>query len=401
MDLEALPSVIDEARLEENVAVQPTVIEACLQRILHHTTPGSPLTPRPEQVRALRRLIFGKGDTLLVARTGFGKSIIFHAFSILTSKITLQIIPLSKLGDEQLDDIRKLDGSNPCLITFENKRRERDLIAKVKQGIYTHVLLGPEQASSKAFREALKSIELQARIGLVAIDECHLVKQWKDFRHEYTMLGELRLILHQDVVWFGCSATLDDEAERLVLANAGFRPVGRRLYQTEVIRTSIDRPDVAICVRPLPRGKTDSFEALYFLLDKCISLDDGTATPEQIQKTIVFIDGRGAIERAATYLRNALLKKSEQYTTDSTNKAYCVSMIIEEFTAHVSLYDRDKRYNEFKMPSSVIRIMLATTSLGMGINVSDVDGVLLWKFPIGKDLGDYWQRLGRGGRGRN
>ena len=51
LDLEALPSVIDEARLEENVAVQPTVVEACLQRILHHTTPGSPLTPCPEQVR--------------------------------------------------------------------------------------------------------------------------------------------------------------------------------------------------------------------------------------------------------------------------------------------------------------------------------------------------------------
>ena len=49
MDLEALPSVIDETRLEENVAVQPTVrVEACLQRILHHTTPGSPLTARPE-----------------------------------------------------------------------------------------------------------------------------------------------------------------------------------------------------------------------------------------------------------------------------------------------------------------------------------------------------------------
>ena len=35
----------------------------------------------------------------------------------------------------------------------------------------------------------------------------------------------------------------------------------------------------------------------------------------------------------------------------------------------------------------------------MGINISDVDGVVLWKFPIGKDLADYWQRLGRGGRG--
>ncbi|KAN0072965.1 hypothetical protein V8E54_009079 [Elaphomyces granulatus] len=91
------------------------------------------------------------------------------------------------------------------------------------------------------------------------------------------------------------------------------------------------------------------------------------------------------------YLQNALLKKTsdaagKQYTTDSTSKTYCVSTIIEEFTAHVSLYDRDIRYNEFKMPSSLIRIMLATTSLGMGINISDVDGVVLWKFPIGKGL---------------
>ncbi|KAN0074201.1 hypothetical protein V8E54_008138 [Elaphomyces granulatus] len=43
---------------------------------------------------------------------------------------------MSKLGDEQLDDIRKLDGS---------KRRERDLIAKLKQGIYTHVSGGAEE----------------------------------------------------------------------------------------------------------------------------------------------------------------------------------------------------------------------------------------------------------------
>ena len=49
----------------------------------------------------------GKGDTLLVTACrllGFGKSIVFHDFSILTGKISLQIIPLSKLSDEQLDD---------------------------------------------------------------------------------------------------------------------------------------------------------------------------------------------------------------------------------------------------------------------------------------------------------
>jgi len=108
MALSELPAVINEARLPLNVEAQTLVLEVCLRRILYFVEPTSSHAPRPEQVRALRRLIFGKGDTLLVARTGFGKSLIFHAFSILTGLITIQINPLSKLGDEQLGDIRKL-----------------------------------------------------------------------------------------------------------------------------------------------------------------------------------------------------------------------------------------------------------------------------------------------------
>ena len=42
---------------------------------------------------------------------------------------------------------------------------------------------------------------------------------------------------------------------------------------------------------------------------------------------------------------------------------------------------------------------MATTSLGMGVNVPDVELAVLWKFPITKTLEDLWQRLGCGGRG--
>ena len=135
-----------------------------------------------------------------------------------------------------------------------------------------------------SFRDALKSPELQARIGLVAIDECHLVKQWESFRPTFTMLGELRTILRQDVVQFGCSATLDKEAEQLVLNNAGFRSIGDRMYQTKVIRTSVDRPNVLIYILPLSKGKVNLQDTLYFLLD--IYIDLNTAVPEQILKTI-------------------------------------------------------------------------------------------------------------------
>lgn len=132
MDVKDLRPVIAAARLEENVSSQAVVLEACLRQILQQMNPkSSHHALRPEQVRTLRRLIFGKGDTLLIACTGFGKSLIFHAFSVLTGKITIQITPLTKLGDEQLDNIQKLSGSNPCLVTSESRRKGKALIALV------------------------------------------------------------------------------------------------------------------------------------------------------------------------------------------------------------------------------------------------------------------------------
>jgi superfamily II DNA helicase RecQ len=112
---------------------------------------------------------------LLIAKTGFGKSIIFPAFSILTRKITLQLIPLTKLGDEQLNNIKRLNSARPCLINKDTRREEEKLLFRVTRGDFTYVLLGPEQASNRGFRNILKSTELQGRIGLVAIDECHLI----------------------------------------------------------------------------------------------------------------------------------------------------------------------------------------------------------------------------------
>lgn len=107
----------------------------------------------------------------------------------------MQITLLTKLGDKQLDNIRKLSGSNPCLVTSESRRKEKALIALSQAGEYTHILLRPKQALSKLFRRALKNPELQGKLGLVAIDERHLVKQWKDFCPAFTMLGQLCVLL--------------------------------------------------------------------------------------------------------------------------------------------------------------------------------------------------------------
>jgi len=82
----------------------------------------------------------------------------------------------------------------------------------------------------------------------------------------------------------------------------------------------------------------------------------------------------------------------------STAVPQSVYSVVLTFTATVSKHDRNATYTEFRLSRSKCRIVVSTTSLGMGINIPDVERVVVWKVPITKRLADAWQRIGRGGR---
>ena len=60
------------------------------------------ITSAPEatygQIQAVKSLVYHQKDTVLVAATGYGKSAVLYAVGALTKKMTIQIVPLSKLG---------------------------------------------------------------------------------------------------------------------------------------------------------------------------------------------------------------------------------------------------------------------------------------------------------------
>ena len=70
-----------------------------------------------------------------------------------------------------------------------------------------------------------------------------------------------------------------------------------------------------------------------------------------------------------------LLQKG--YSTDAVDEAICVSTVVQEFTATMQEYNRTQRYTEFKTATSSIRIIIAITSLGIGVNVLDVERVII------------------------
>jgi hypothetical protein len=113
------------------------------------------------------------------------------------------------------------------------------------------------------------------------------------------MLGELRSILPQRVIWFGCSVTLDLITEGLAIKCAGFRPERRESHYTYVIRILIDRLDVSICVYPIPRGSLLSPKPLYFLLNEAVGVE-----PHPLGSASLIIPASSLDKVAKVYLVN-------------------------------------------------------------------------------------------------
>lgn len=407
MSIEHVKIMVELAGRPEFVEHQVDVLEvalACLFKV-------GP--PHPAQLRVVRRIVYGIGDTLLIARTGFGKSLTFQAFCALTSKVALQLIPLSKLGDQQAERMTRIKGASACLITAKTLEQDHGLLNDVRCCKYNHILLGPEQAVSPRFKSILRDPDFAKRVGLVIIDECHVLSTWGTFRASVTHIRELRHTLPSRVAMYGCTATLTEAQERDVCVNGGFRSEDGSLQGLQLIRISVDRPEIQLLVCPILGGRATSYAQLYFVLNGAIRdvanldwfkrghvLPPGFAnaadcvvsprirrTPSWIPKTIIFIDGAKRIETAAGYIRVWL--QGLGFTVQEAADIVCT------YSSHTSRHDQDAIIAEFEKQESGIRIMVATSAVGMGMDIVDVDVVVQWDLPLDQEISDLWQRWGR------
>jgi len=94
--------------------------------------------------------------------------------------------------------------------------------------------MSPEQATNHRFEKVLKSPEFHAMLGLLAIDELHIVSEWRDFRPEFMYLYSLSSLIPQAVFFFGCTAKLDHDSQAFIIEKAGFNQ-----SRLKIIRTSL------------------------------------------------------------------------------------------------------------------------------------------------------------------
>ena len=333
-----------------------------------------PYAPREGQRDALQHLIYRRKDLILIAKTSFGKSMILQAVSVLTRKsITVVVLPLDQIGQEQAEYITRI-GGRPCFLNSETINTK--VLADIRDGNYTHVLISPELAIGDKFHATAIDPAFKERLGLVVIDEAHLVSQWgRGFRTDYARLGQLRSLFGGSIPWFACSATLDAESLQELKKGAGFE------QDVRIMRTSIDREELVIRIGWIPTGSRKKASALRFLFDEGARKDAESALmPCQIPKTIVFFDSKKEAYDAMAACRN-WLEESEDHRYSKKQAGETVKV----FHRDTAKFDKQSIIATFQRPAeeSPIRVIFATEALGMSVNLPDVRRVVQYRLPKG------------------
>ena len=191
-------------------------------------------------MEAICTLFYKQRDLLLLAKTEFGKSLIFQLVPFLSAKpgVVLTLMPLKLLEAEQSEMINRIPQGKGIVLNGENNNKQG--LDDIVKGGYTHVFTSPEIAFSKRFKNSvLDQTFFTDRLALLAVDEIHLVEEWgNNFRPMYAEIEKVRKRIPCYVSLLGVSATLTKNVRSQVVEKAGFLP------NHHLMQTSLDWPEI-------------------------------------------------------------------------------------------------------------------------------------------------------------
>lgn len=208
----------------------------------------------------------------------------------------------------------------------------------------------------------------------VAVDECHLMWTWEDFRSDFQRIGDVRNVLWE--VPFVClSATLTPNVQAYV------HEVTKLKEDTILFNLSTRRDNINIAVFPM-NTPTD-LQPLTDLIPHNIQ------DPLEIPKTLIFVDDITLAKQIAEELRGCLPPLLHGRPPE---------VLIRTYWASIDDPKKKRTYNCIR--SGAARIAVCTDAFGLGINIPDIECVIQWDVTEKLSLDKLYQRVGRAGRAR-
>lgn len=312
---------------------------------------------REGQWEAIELLLKKPSRLLVVQRTGWGKSLVyFLATRLLRDQKkgpTLLISPLLALMRNQKEAAEKL-GVKASTINSSNPEEWQEIEHQILNDAIDVLLISPERLSNQGFTENILA-KIAQRIGLFVVDEAHCISDWgHDFRPDYRRIVRILQALPPNIPILATTATANNRVVNDIIAQLG--------SDVQVIRGNLTRESLQLqnIYIPTPAGR------MAWLAQHIPDLPGSG-----IIYTLTVRDS----ERLADWLK-------------SNN--------IEAEVYHGQLKNDDRPLLENKLLNNQIKVLVATTALGMGFDKPDLGFVIHYQRPA--SVVHYYQQVGRAGR---
>lgn len=317
------------------------------------------------QEKAVEAAIHNK-SFLAVFPTGGGKSITFQIPALMSGEctrgLTIVISPLQSLMKDQVDNLEKAGITSAVTINGLLDPIERaKSFERVADGSAAILYISPESLRSKTIEQLL----LGRKIARFVIDEAHCFSSWgQNFRVDYLYIGDFILALQEkkslaEGIPVSCFTAT---AKPNVIEDICTYFKEKLALKLEVIASNASRTNLRYRVF----AKKDEEEKYLATRD----LIEDKKCP-----TIVYVSRTS---------KAVLLAK--RLSSDGINaKAF-----------HGKMDANEKIANQNAFLSGEVKIMVATSAFGMGVDKKDVGAVI--HYDISDSLENYVQEAGRAGR---
>lgn len=318
---------------------------------------------RDGQWEAIDALVNHRKKLLVVQRTGWGKSsVYFISTRILRDRgqgPTIIISPLLALMRNQIDAARRL-GINAVTINSTNTHEWENARRDVQANRVDCLLISPERLANDGFMESFLQ-PIADRIGLMVIDEAHCISDWgHDFRPDYRRIVNILRFLPANTPVLGTTATANTRVVDDIQAQFG---------NINIIRGALTRDSLALQNLIMP----DQASRLAWLAQTIPTLA-GTG--------IVYALTQRDSEQVARWLRaNGI--DAASYHSDVAHPDFGNS-------------DQYRQHLEDELLANKLKVLVATTALGMGYDKPDLGFVIHYQAP--SSIVAYYQQVGRAGR---
>lgn len=322
------------------------------------------------QLEAIKAVLDGN-RVLVVQKTGWGKSLVyFLATKILLAQgkgLTLVFSPLLALMNNQFEAARKFFPEDESIRLYNSSvgsDYKRKTIELLKEDNVDILFVTPESLTNNDFMENVMG-EIK-EIGFLVIDEAHCISDWgHDFRPDYMNIVKIVDNLTSNDPVLATTATANDRVVNDIASQLRYKNNTKK--KMLILRGNLQRESLYIQVIKIPdyKGK------LAWLKEH---IDD-------LQKHvgIIYCATINDCQLVAGWLRKCFPDKR-----------------IEIYNGQVDKHLRIDLETDFL--GDKIDILVATSAFGMGIDKPNIGFVIHFSKP--KNVIEYYQQIGRAGRGK-